>query len=125
MEIKIDTKEKFKVITPLSTIIDDNITKEIHDLCLTIIEKEKISVIIKLNYVKKLVSQAIEMLQNLRNIFYDKSLSFVVCEFSEEVLKHIKEADLLDDFNYAPTESEAWDIVQLEEIERELFSGDE
>jgi hypothetical protein len=27
--------------------------------------------------------------------------------------------------NVTPTESEAWDIVQMEEIERELLGGDE
>ena len=27
--------------------------------------------------------------------------------------------------NVTPTESEAWDIVQMEEIERELLDGDD
>jgi hypothetical protein len=27
---------------------------------------------------------------------------------------------MLETLNYTPTESEAWDIVQMEEIEREL-----
>ena len=27
--------------------------------------------------------------------------------------------------NITPTESEAWDIVQMEEIERELLDGDD
>ena len=125
MEIKIETKEKFKVITPLSTNIDDNITKEINDLCLTIFDKEKISVIIKLNHVIKLSTLAIENLQTLSNTFYEKNVSFVICELSPSVLKQLTEDDLLDNFNYAPTESEAWDIVQLEEIERELFSDEE
>jgi anti-anti-sigma factor len=125
MEIKIDTKEKFKVITPFSTTIDDNITKQINDLCLSIFENEKISVIIKLNQVQKISDFGIETLQNLSTTFYEKNRSFVLCELSPTVLKHLNEDDLLDNFNYAPTESEAWDIVQLEEIERELFSDDE
>jgi hypothetical protein len=29
--------------------------------------------------------------------------------------------ELLDVLNFTPTESEAWDIVQMEEIERELL----
>jgi hypothetical protein len=32
--------------------------------------------------------------------------------------------ELLDQLNVVPTESEAWDIVQMEEIERELLGGD-
>ena len=30
--------------------------------------------------------------------------------------------ELLESLNFTPTESEAWDIVQMEEIERELFN---
>ena len=36
-----------------------------------------------------------------------------------------EEAELLDLLNFTPTESEAWDIVQMEEIERELMDGDD
>jgi len=31
--------------------------------------------------------------------------------------------DLPDVLNITPTESEAWDIVQMDEIERELMNG--
>jgi hypothetical protein len=33
--------------------------------------------------------------------------------------------ELMDFLNITPTESEAWDIVQMEEIERELLDGDD
>jgi hypothetical protein len=33
--------------------------------------------------------------------------------------------ELLELLNITPTESEAWDIVQMEEIERELLGGEE
>jgi hypothetical protein len=33
--------------------------------------------------------------------------------------------ELLELLNATPTESEAWDIVQMEEIERELMGGEE
>ncbi|RYZ15978.1 MAG: anti-anti-sigma factor, partial [Chitinophagaceae bacterium] len=33
--------------------------------------------------------------------------------------------DLLELMNVTPTESEAWDIVQMEEIERELLDDEE
>jgi len=32
--------------------------------------------------------------------------------------------ELLEVMNVTPTESEAWDIVQMEEIEREFLDGD-
>ena len=33
--------------------------------------------------------------------------------------------EMLEVMNVTPTESEAWDIVQMEEIERELMDGDD
>jgi hypothetical protein len=33
--------------------------------------------------------------------------------------------DLLELMNVTPTESEAWDIVQMEEIERDLLGGED
>jgi hypothetical protein len=33
--------------------------------------------------------------------------------------------EVLEMWNITPTESEAWDIVQMEEIERELLDGDD
>jgi hypothetical protein len=36
----------------------------------------------------------------------------------------LDELDLTDILNITPTESEAWDIVQMEEIERELLGND-
>ena len=33
--------------------------------------------------------------------------------------------EIAEILNITPTESEAWDIVQMEEIERELLDGDD
>ncbi|MBS4043107.1 MAG: STAS domain-containing protein [Chitinophagaceae bacterium] len=125
MEIKIDTKEKFEVITPLNATFDDNITSDFNELCATIFEKEKKSIIVKLNHVESISLKAIETLQLHHQKFYENNLSFVICELQSNVLKHFKDEDFIDGFNYAPSESEAWDLVQMEEIERELFSDDE
>jgi len=35
----------------------------------------------------------------------------------------LEESGLLETMNIAPTLSEAWDILQMEEIERELLDG--
>ena len=41
---------------------------------------------------------------------------------SLELVKLLDEKELLELMNVTPTESEAWDIVQMEEIERELLN---
>jgi molybdenum cofactor biosynthesis enzyme MoaA len=50
--------------------------------------------------------------------------SFVICNLHEVVEKNLADIELLELMNVTPTESEAWDIVQMEEIERELLSDD-
>ena len=37
----------------------------------------------------------------------------------------LDEKELLEGMNITPSESEAWDIVQMEEVERELLGGEE
>ena len=123
MEIKIDTKEKFKVITPIIELFDDNIAKEFEELCLSFSNTEKKNLIINCKCLKILDENAKKVLENLTQIFYTNNLSFVVCECNEDITNSNK--DWFEEINYAPTESEAWDIVQIEEIERELFKDEE
>jgi len=59
----------------------------------------------------------------LQQKFYEKNCSFVICNLAKEVEQLLDENELLEVMNVTPTESEAWDIVQMEEIERELLGG--
>ena len=51
-------------------------------------------------------------------------VSFVICSLQPAVQQLLDKKELLEVMNTTPSESEAWDIVQMEEIERELL-GDE
>ena len=66
-----------------------------------------------------------KILQKFQQKFYENNASFVICELQKPVEKFLEEKELLDLMNITPTESEAWDIVQMEEIEREFFDEDE
>ncbi|MFM9020978.1 MAG: STAS domain-containing protein, partial [Sediminibacterium sp.] len=61
---------------------------------------------------------------NLQQQFYEAGASFVICCLQEPVETLLEDAEVLDQLNVTPTESEAWDIVQMEEIERELLDDD-
>jgi anti-anti-sigma regulatory factor len=61
----------------------------------------------------------------LQEEFYTNNASFVVCEIKPTVAKTFEELELDDILNATPTESEAWDIVQMDEIERELLGDEE
>jgi anti-anti-sigma regulatory factor len=62
-----------------------------------------------------------QQLSAIQQDFYEKNCSFVICELQESVENKLDEMELLEYMNCTPTESEAWDIVQMEEIERELL----
>jgi anti-anti-sigma regulatory factor len=61
------------------------------------------------------------MLAEVQQTFYEKQASFVICEMQKPVEEFFDQLELLDILNFTPTESEAWDIVQMEEIEREFL----
>jgi anti-anti-sigma regulatory factor len=52
---------------------------------------------------------------------YEQHHSFVLCELPKSLTEWLDKEDYLEMMNITPTESEAWDIVQMEEIERDLF----
>ncbi len=124
MNVKIDTKEKFHVITPGETTLSENMTEEFSQLLLSCLEKDIKNVVLSLKEVASIDSSAAQAIVNCQQQYYEKQNSFVVCEMSPAVEAFFEETELLDLLNFTPTESEAWDIVQMEEIERELFEDE-
>ena len=123
MNFKIDTREKFTVITPLSDFLSDNLTAELIALA-NGYEQNKINLVINFKNVAYIIEQVIEQIAALQNEFYNNKLSFVICEVQQPVKTVLEKLELDNVLNVIPSETEAWDIVQMEEIERELLSGD-
>ncbi len=124
MNVKTDTKEKFHAITVLESNLSENMTDRMADSLIPYLENEIKNVVLKLGQVDHIDVTAAEKLVQLQQRFYENSASFVVCEMKKEVETFLDENDLLEMMNVTPTESEAWDIVQMEEIERELMDDD-
>jgi anti-anti-sigma factor len=118
--VKIDTKEKFHVITILEPGVAANMTEKMDKVLLPLLDDNVKNVIVNMKDIKMIDKAAAEHLIALQHTFYDARASFVVCELQPEVKKTLSTASLLEEFNYTPTESEAMDIVQMEEIEREF-----
>lgn len=121
MEVKTDTKERFTVIrveTPeMSATMAADLDRQLQELL-----KDKIrNVVLNLHGVKTLQEEAAERIVRTQQRFYEESASFVVCELTPEVETFLDKTNLLELMNVTPTESEAGDIVQMEEIERELL----
>ena len=121
MNVKIDTKEKFTVIKPKEALLSANMTVEIENLLLAYINKETPHVILNLADVTAIEEPAAEKIATVQQLFYEKNCSFIVCEMKDAVEEVFEKEDLMEMMNVTPTESEAWDIVQMEEIERELL----
>lgn len=125
MELKIDTKEKFTVVSPLLTDLTVNIAAAIEQTCLKQLETTVRNVVLQLEKVSFIEDEAALQIASLQQQFYEKSASFVICNLSDTVEATFEKMELIDFLNITPTESEAWDIVQMEEIERELMDGDD
>ena len=122
MNVKIDTKEKFTVITPIEAVVSANMTGELADLLLSYLNNAIPHLILNMKNVQTVDKEVGEKIASLQQQFYEKNCSFVVCGLNEEVENLLEATELLDGMNITPTESEAWDILQMEEVERELLS---
>ena len=99
-------------------------TAEIKDSLHPLLETDVKNVVFNLRNVESVEPAAAESLASLQHYFYENNASFVICEVQKPVEEFLEAQGLLELMNTTPTESEAWDIVQMEEIERELL-GDE
>ncbi|HRH48788.1 MAG TPA: STAS domain-containing protein [Panacibacter sp.] len=121
MNFKIDTKEKFTTITPMQIVLSDNLTAELDRLANDCLQSDIKNVILNLQHVESIDEPAAEKLATLQQTFYENSASFVICQVNQPVEVQLDQFQLLETMNLTPSESEAWDIVQMEEIERELM----
>ncbi len=120
MKVKIDTKEKFHVLDIEEPSLSANMTEELNQKLLQYLEKDIKNVVLKMGQVNDVDEPAARSLANIQQQFYDNNVSFVICGIRPEVEKYLDKIELLEVLNFTSTESEAWDIVQMEEIEREL-----
>ena len=125
MNVKIDTKEKFVVITPAVTVLSANMTEELGNLLLPYLQKDIPHIILNMSAITAIDEKACETLANIQQEFYENNCSFVICELQKTVESKLDELEILELLNVTPSESEAWDIVQMEEIERELLGDEE
>ena len=125
MQVKIDTKEKFHAITLPGPSLSASMTEELGESLLPYLQNDVKNVVLILKDIKTMDNAAAEKLVAIQQKFYENNASFVICELQKNVEEFLDRAELLEMMNVTPTQSEAWDIVQMEEIERELFDADE
>jgi anti-anti-sigma regulatory factor len=121
MNVKIDTKEKFHVITIREAHFSANMTEELKETFARCTQNHVKNIILNLGEVTEMELDAAVMLCGLQQSSYENHHSLVFCCLDKSLEKWLDEQELLELMNVTPTESEAWDIIQMEEMEREMF----
>jgi len=124
MKVKIDTKERFHAITLPGDSLSATMTEELAACLLPYLQNDVKNIVLILKDIQKIDIAAADKLVSIQQNFYENNASFVICELQQPVEDFLDKNELLEVMNVTPTESEAWDIVQMEEVERELLGGD-
>ena len=125
MNVKTDTKEKFTVIKPMDSDISAEKSTHLKQMLTELLKTGMPNVVLNLSEVSTCDSDFAQMLIEIHETFYQDDHSFVICGLPDALLDMLKAIEMDDILNLTPTESEAWDIVQMEEIERELLNGED
>lgn len=121
MKVKISTKEKFQTLEVIDEELSANMTEELTEKLENILEDDIKNVVLDLRHVKRIDDHVSSFLTDVTERFKNKNASLVICEITPEVKAVLKKNKDLAKLNTTPTESEAWDIIQMDEIERELL----
>ncbi len=121
MRVKLDTKEKFHVITILETSLTANMTEDLEQTFNNCIQNGVKNAIINLAEVTAIDPETALKLCSMQQNSYENNHSLVFCCLQKDLEKWLDEQEMLEFMNVTPTESEAMDIIQMEEIEREMF----
>jgi len=123
MNVKLDTKEKFITMELLEPLFSVNMADDFAAEVAGIQQQQPPHLLLNLSMVNEIDAEMATLVAKLQSDSYKKSHSFVICCLNPQVESIFKTLHLIEDMNITPTLSEAWDIIQMEEIERELLSG--
>ena len=125
MLVKTDTKEKFHAITVNGPLLSATMTDQLGDSLLPYLQNDVKNLVLILKEINTIDMAAAEKIVYIQQKFYENDASFVICELQPAVEDFLDKNELLEMMNVTPTQSEAWDIVQMEEIEREFMKGED
>ena len=121
MNFKIDTKEKMHVIMVNEDYLTANMAEKLEKICKSFLGQTIQNVIINLTKVSKIDKVVAKTFVNIQQSFAEKNASLVYCHLTGDINDTLVNEEVEEMLNITPTESEAWDIVQMEEIEREYL----
>lgn len=121
MEFKIDTKNSYTEITPVTNHLNAILSDALCQKCKELTESGSLNYIIDLHNCLDADKTAFSGLVKLHEDCYNNEQSIVFTGLQENVTNSLK-ADGVDEIiNITPTTIEAIDIVNMEILERDLF----
>ncbi|MFZ9660681.1 MAG: STAS domain-containing protein [Chitinophagaceae bacterium] len=125
MNVKLETKERFHVIKMLSPKASAIMAEELNTLVINCLKTPIKNIIIDMELVEDIEPSFAQNLIGLQEKALEDNRSLVMFHLHKNASKKLEEMDIIDMLNITPTESEAWDIIHMEEMEREMFGDDE
>jgi len=125
MQYKTELKEKFTVLTILENNLSSNLVPELTQIITKIGTEAPKNLVMNLGQVVSWDLPVIAQLAEAQGSFYENNTSFVICCLSDSLQDSLDLTEYAEIMNITQTESEAWDILQMEEIERELLDSDD
>lgn len=125
MLFKIDTREKFHVIKIEENDLSANLADDFSELLTNCLDTLPKNSIINLKNVDTIATEIIQQLVSFQEFSVENNISLVYCELTKGVKSILSNQDLLDVIHTTPTESEAVDMIYMEEMEREMWDGHE
>ena len=121
MKIKIDTKEKLTVLHLPEGVFSENMAEELAATAAKRLQQPIKNMVINFAEITQAAPAALLALANIHQKAAENNASLVLCHLNASIKKMLDALDLSDVLNITPTESEALDMVHMEEIEREMF----
>lgn len=125
MDFKIDTRDTFSVITPVSETITANLTDELQATFEKMRQSGSQNFIVDFQECKNIDASAMERLVAMHEECYAMGRSLVFTGTKGKVIAALKEAEIDTLINVAPKMIEAVDIISMEILERDLFGEEE
>jgi anti-anti-sigma regulatory factor len=123
MRFKIDTRERFRILTIEGDKFDANLAAEITSALQLTDASSPESLIIDLHLVTVINEKGVEEICNIYRHCYARQASCCLAVPPSELIKILKQKELR--LNIASSLPEAIDVVMMEEVERELFNEDD
>src|SRR5438045_4518879 len=99
MKVKIDTKEKFHVLGLQETALYANMTEELNFVLLSLLEKNKKSVVLNMEEIGEIDELVANYLVSIQQKYYAANVSFVICKLNPTVEAYLERSELLEILN--------------------------